>query len=202
MVNFVYFLWNTQGKQSQFFGIKEWENLHDIPDQCKIIIKTAFHDPNYNRPLNLESVNTIIPNSSILEIESAFQSRQISLLYYCDYNGLDDNYFSNLGFKSRTSSLDPIKILLNCTLSNYFNRDRQTNNSHMNLFLMIDPSRNRSYLEFLSSKDFEINFEYLNLKTLKLHEIASDKIPDKNLIIKLSSNKIDSIQPSTCRECD
>jgi len=206
MVNFVYFLWNIQGKQSQFFGIKEWDNLHDIPDECKRIITTAFHDPNYNLPLGLESVNTIIddPTISIIieNIALAFESRLINLLYYCDDDGLNDSYFSNLVFKYRTSSL---KILHNCNLRKYFNIDFsmivKKKNSQMNLFLLIDPYRKQSIVDFSSSKDLHIfNFDYLNLKTLKLHELASKAFSEKNLIIKLSSNKIDSIQPSTFGE--
>ena len=119
MVNFVYLSYN---ESYSFFGMEEseWDNrFSNLPLRCTEIIEEAFH--NYpiifkNFPCLRNAGEKVNRNWDF--DEPSIDQRKINLLvYYCDTNGLDDNYFSKLVFEKCSSTR---RILNDWKLSEIF----------------------------------------------------------------------------------
>jgi len=224
MVNFVYLKYHAYS----FFGIEEsrWVNLSKyINLQCNDIITAAFHNipkiyQNVPELKNVQSVNPHLNSDWMIDALRNIDLHYLtSLVYYCDNDGLDDKYFSDLVFKGDSNSH---KILKDLKLSDIFGIDipkiKEKNASKMNLFLLIAPYYSPSPINNL----LLINYDYLNLKAIKFNKTKHSSISssfkdtrynvnnnqleyfhsetitsDIATVINLSSNKIDSIEAST-----
>ncbi len=223
MLNFVY----LRKSDNEFFGIEEtkWVNLPEYMNlQCRDTINKAF--------LNNTSIYSAFPDlknagQNVNRFLGSFNVdyRIDFLVYYCDNNGLDDVYFSNLVFKNGTSSDNILKC---CTLSQLFGIDIQrikekiddSKKKEMNLFILTRKYDCHEILNFQGLKLKAIKcvyhnegskgciptyynlsknqLEYFNSKTI---ETDRDKGIDL-LTINLSSNIIESIQLSTFNKFD
>ncbi len=225
MVNFVYLKYHAYS----FFGIEEsrWVNLSKyINLQCNDIITAAFHNipkiyQNVPELKNVQSVNPHLNSDWMIDALRNIDLHYLtSLVYYCDNDGLDDKYFSDLVFKGDSNSH---KILKDLKLSDIFGIDipkiKEKNASKMNLFLLIAPYYSPSPINNL----LLINYDYLNLKAIKFNKTKHSSLisssfkdtrynvnnnqleyfhsetitSDIATVINLSSNKIDSIEAST-----
>jgi len=195
MVNFVYLSYNGS---NSFFGMdeSEWDNrFSNLPLRCTEIIDEAFH----NVPMIFENFPCLINAGEKVNRkwdfdEPSIDQRKINLLvYYCDANGLDDNYFSKLVFEKCSSTR---RILKDLKLSEVFRIDiskiKENHSSKSNLFILCDP------IIESQNKISSCRFGYLNLKSIKLcKSCARDKELSVSITIDANNNQLEDFHSET-----
>jgi len=182
---------------------REWDSTLSY-SRCREIIEKAFH----NNPKIFENFSYLSDaehkvNKNCGFDEHSIDQREIKLLiYHCDNNGLDDNYFSNLVFKCDSrkkitkNGSSTRRILKDWKLSEIFGIDiskiKKNNYSNSNLFILYDP------ITEYQNKNSIFNFGYLNLKSIKLYKsTAIDKKSSFSITIDANNNQLENFHSET-----
>jgi len=218
MVNFIYLHYDRNHNTNyELLGLEEdeWVKYNDQECLDKItgeflnkIPKNFLNRPKYDAFLDLwvnvvKNVNCLLNSFQPLEL-----TKIDFLVYYCDDNGLKDDYLQKLVFKNGTSSTSSINIFKDCKFSDVFGKTilKIKTKNKINLFkmsqsLLLQASlfSNVGYHYNILNPEENIRYVIYDLSNNQLEDFDSMKTmaSEYSLVINLSSNKIKTIDSST-----